>query len=138
MPTSSLTKTQPFLERAFEKSFNLQSDSLVLWMSNAAPAAGAAQLSDVTQITYTNLSSRAITVSSSSQTAGTYSLILADLTVTAAGGSVGPFRYVGVYDDTATNDELVAGYYDYGSSITLADGDSLVVDFNAAGLFTAS
>lgn len=136
MPSSSLTKFFPFSEAIPEKKHNLGSDSLVLWMSNTAPAQANAVLTDITQISYTNLSSRAITTSSSSQTSGTYSLVLADLTVTASGGSVGPFRYVGVYNATATNGDLVAGWYDYGSAVTLNDGDSLVVDFSATGLFT--
>jgi hypothetical protein len=78
-----------------------------------------------------------VTISSSSQTTGTYSLILADLTLTMSGGASPSFRYLGVYNDTATNEDLVGGYYDYGSSISLADGESLVIDFAALGLFTA-
>lgn len=118
------------------KKHNLGSDSLVLWMSNTAPsAANDDELADITQITYTNASSRAITTTSSSQTGGAYSLVLADITITASGGSVGPFRYVGVYNDTATNDDLVGGYYDYGSSITLADTESILIDLNALGFF---
>jgi hypothetical protein len=137
MPSSALAKFQPFPERLAEKSFNLQTDSFLLWISNTAPAASAAQLSDITQISYTNMSSRALTVSSSAQVSGTYSWIVADLTLTMSGGASPTFRYLGPYDDTATNDELVAGYYDYGvGGVTLADGESLVVDLNAAGIFT--
>jgi hypothetical protein len=137
MPTSALTKFHPFLEAAFEKKHNLGSDSLVVWLSNVAPAQANAVLTDITQVSYTNMSSRAVTISSSSQTTGTYSLILADLTLTMSGGASPSFRYLGVYNDTATNDDLVGGYYDYGSSISLADGESLVIDFAALGLFTA-
>jgi hypothetical protein len=87
-------------------------------------------LANLTQIAYTNLSSRVLTTSSSSQSSGTYKLVLADLVLTASGGSVAAFRYVVIYNDTATNDELI-GWYDYGSDLTLADGETLTLDFNA-------
>ncbi len=138
MPTSALTKFHPFLEAAFEKKHNLGADTLMVWLSNTAPAQANAVLTDITQVSYTNMSSRAVTITSSSQTTGTYSLVLADLTLTMSGGASPTFRYLGVYNDTATNDDLVGGYLDYGAGgVTLADGESLVIDFNATGLFTA-
>lgn len=55
--------------------------------------------------------------------------MVADLVLTAS-GAVGPFQYVYIYDDTATNDELIA-YYDYGSAVTMASGDTFAIDFDA-------
>ena len=126
---ASFVKFQPFVEALAEKVHNLGSDQLAVALTNTAPNATDDMLADITQISYTNLSSRNLTTSSSAQTSGTYKLVLADLVLTASAGGVGPFRYVVIYNDTATNDELI-GYYDYGSSITLADGETLTIDFN--------
>lgn len=128
---ASFNKFQPFVANISNKVFNLGSDVLTIALSNSAPVNTYSQLSSVTQISYTNLSSRVITTTSSTQTSGTYKLVLADLTLTAS-GAVGPFQYVIIYDDTATNDELI-GWYDYGSAVTLANGDSFVVDFDQSG-----
>ena len=137
---ATYTKFQTFPLALTEKKHNLTSDSLVLWMSNTAPTAATDDtITDITQISYTNASSRAITVTSNTQTGGTQKLILADITITASGGTVGPFRYVGVYNDTSTNKDLVGGYYDYGSSITLAAGETFLVDFDGSnGFFTVA
>ena len=135
---ATFTKLNGFVEHLAEKVHNLGSDQLVVALSNTAPgseatpptgATTACKLSNVTQVSYTNCSSRNITTSASAQTSGTYKLTLTDLVLTASGGSVGPFRYVYIYNDTATNDELIA-YYDYGSSITLAAGETLTIDFD--------
>ena len=95
-------------------------------------------LADLTQASYTNCSSRVMTVSSSSQTSGTYKLVLADLTLTASGGTVGPFRYVVLYNDDPTSpaDPLI-GWYDYGSEITVASGETFVMDWTTSS-FTLS
>jgi hypothetical protein len=135
---ASFNKFNSFVEAIAEKVHNLGSDSLVVALCAAAnaPVASNTQLSNLTQVSYTNCSSRALTVSASSQTGGTYKLVINDLVLTASGGTVGPLRYVVLYNDTATNDELI-GYYDYGSDITLANGETLTIDFDgSAGVLT--
>ena len=127
---ATYTKFQCFVEDLAEKKHNLASDTLKVAFSNAsnAPSASAdVKLADITTIATTNLDSVTLTVSSSSQTSGTYKLVLADLTMTAS-GAVGPFRYVIIYNDTAANDELIC-YFDYGSEVTLASGDTFKLDF---------
>lgn len=128
---ATFVKVNSFVEAVAEKVHNLGSDTLTIALTNTSHTSTWTQLSDLTQVSYTNCSARAITTTSSAQTTGTYKLVLADLVLTASGGTVGPFRYVYIYNDTATNDELIA-YWDYGSSITLADGETFTIDFDAS------
>lgn len=135
---SSYNKFQPFVEAVAEKKHDLGSDTLKVALTNTAPTADNDVLTDLTEIDYTYCSDRALTTSSSAQTSGTYKLVIADKTISASGGAVGPFRYVVIYNDTATNDDLIC-WFDYGSSITLADGESIVLDFDDSnGLLTIS
>ncbi len=128
---ASYVKFQPFVEHLAEKVHNLGSDTLTVALTNTAPNATDATLSQITEISYTNCSSRALTTSASSQSSGTYKLVVTDLVLTASGGTVGPFRYVVIYNDTAASDQLIA-YFDYGSSITLAAGETFTLDFDAS------
>lgn len=135
---ATYNKFNCFVEDVAEKKHNLGSDQMVVALTAAAnaPVATNTVLANLTQASYTNCSTRNITTTSSAQTSGTYRLILTDLVLTASGGSVGPFRYVVIYNDTATNDELI-GWYDYGSDITLASGETLTIDFDGSnGLFS--
>ena len=135
---ATYNKFQPFVLAVAHKEHDLETDQLVVALTAAAnaPAAANGVLADLTQIDYTNCSSRNITTTSSAQSGGTYKLTLTDLTLTASGGAVGPFRYVNIYNDTHASDGLI-GWYDYGSEITLASGESLLIDFDGAnGLFT--
>lgn len=126
---ASYVKFFSFVEAVAEKVHNLGSDTLKIALTNSAPSQSNTQLSNITEIAYTNLSARTVTVTASSQTSGTYKLVASDLVLTASGGAVATFRYVVLYNDTATNDELIA-YWDYGSSVTLADGDTFTIDFD--------
>ena len=125
-----------FKEALSEKVHNLGSDQLKIALTNSAPLTSNTVLANITEITYTNLSTRDVTTISSSQTSGTYKLDLTDLVLTSTGGSTGPFRYIVLYNDTAASDELIY-FIDYGSSITLAAGESLTINFdNSAGAIT--
>lgn len=120
-----------FTEAVAEKVHNLGSDTLRVALSNTAPSQSNTQLSQITQIASGNgytTGGTAASITSSSQTSGTYRLVLGDVVFTAT-GSMGPFRYAVLYNDTATNDELI-GWWDYGSSITLNSGETFTVDFD--------
>lgn len=127
---ASFNKFQSFVEAVAEKVHNLGADTLTIALTATAnaPVNTNTQLSNLTQISYTNLSARDCTTSSSSQSSGTYKLVLADLVLTAS-GSVAAFQYVVLYNNTATNDELI-GWWDYGSALTLSNGETFTIDFD--------
>lgn len=131
---ATYNKFQAFVEHQAEKVHNLGADALTvaLCATANAPVATNSVLADLTQISYTNLSARVLTISSSLQTSGTYKLVIADLVLTASGGSVAAFQYVVIYNDTPASpaDPLIA-WFDYGSALTLANGETLTLDFDA-------
>lgn len=130
---ASFNKFNSFVEALAEKTHNLGSDTLKAMLTNSAPVAGNTVKADITEISAGNgytAGGEALTISSSSQSSGTYKLVLADKTWTASGGTIGPFRYVVIYNDTAASDELI-GWYDRGSSLTLNAGDTFTTDFDA-------
>jgi hypothetical protein len=129
---ATYNKFQPFVENLAEKVHNLGADALRWLLTNTAPVATNAVKADLTEIAAGNgyvAGGPTPTISSSAQASGTYKLVLADVTITAAGGTIGPFRYAVLWNDTPTSpaDPLI-GWYDYGSSITLADTESFVID----------
>lgn len=121
-----------WIEYVNEKAVNWQTDTFALALTDVAPVAGNSTLSDITQIDYTNLSSRTLTIASAGQVAGTYTATANQLTLTAS-GFVGPFRYVVMYDDTASGKPLVQ-WWDNGSEITMYATDTFV--FGGAASFT--
>jgi len=104
-------------------------------LTNTAPVATNTVLANITQIASGNgytTGGNTATFTSGAQTSGTFKLTLADpATWTAVTGSMGPFRYAVIYNDTPTSpaDPLI-GWWDYGSSVTLAVGESFVVDLD--------
>lgn len=126
---ATLTKFFSFSEALAEKKHNLGSDTLKVALTNTLPTTANTVLADITEVAYTYISTRVLTVTTSAQTAGVYSLILSDLTLTSTGGSTGPFQYAVIYNDTATNDELI-GWYDAGSAITIPDTGTFLLDLS--------
>ena len=125
---ASYNKFNVFVADVANKVHNLGSDQLTVALTNSSPVSTNAVLTDITEISYTNCSSRNITTTSSTQTSGTYSLILGVLKLTAS-GTVGPFRYVVVYNSTASGKNLI-GWYDNGSAVTLASTDTFTINFD--------
>lgn len=140
---ASFTKVNDFVVN-LANAMDLDGDTLKVALCNTDPTAGTNVVSDgngvlanVTEISYTNLSARTLQNVTSTQTSGTYKLSADDLVLTASGGAVAAFRYVVIYDDTVTSPaDPIIGYYDYGSSLTLNDGDTFTIDIGTNGILT--
>lgn len=132
---AAFNKFNVFVENLAEKVHNLGGDVLKVMLTNTTPVAGNAVKADIAEIAVANgypAGGLAASVVSSAQASGTYKLTLTDVVFTAAGGVIGPFRYAVLYNDTpASPADPLIGWYDYGSSISLQDTETLTVDFDA-------
>lgn len=102
---ATYNKIQVFVENIAEKVHDLGADTLKVALTNTAPVATNTIFANLTEISAGNgytAGGTAATISDSSHTTGTYKLTLADVVFTASGGSIGPFRYVALYNDTLT------------------------------------
>lgn len=140
---AAYNKFNVFVENLAEKVHNLGADTLKIMLVNSpAPAATNSVKADLTEISAGNgytAGGTAVTVTGSSQSSGTYTLTQsADVVFTASGGTIGPFRYAVLYNDTPTSpaDPLI-GWWDYGSAVTLADGETFTVDMGSTILTIA-
>ena len=138
---AAFQKFQAFVEALAEKKHNLGSDTLKVYLSNTAPTVSTNAIkADLAEITvgvdgYT-AGGNTCSITTSAQTTGTYKLVLGDPATWTSTGTLGPFRYAVLYNDTATNDELI-GYWDYGATTTLANGETFKVDFDpTSGVLT--
>lgn len=140
MANLAYVKFQSFIEAVFEKKHNLGADALKIYLTNTAPNAAThtvkADLAEIAGGNGYTAGGYTVTVTSSSQTGGNYALAVSGTSTVTATGTIGPYRYAVLYNDTATNKELI-GYWDIGSAITLASGDSHAFSY-AANLITAS
>lgn len=129
---ATFNKINGFVEDLAEKVHNLGSDTLTIALTtkaNAPTAGTTATLASITQISYTNLSSRVVTTSTSAQTSGTYKLVCADLTLTAS-GTVAAFAEVVLYNDTSTSDSLICWWEYSTTDLTMANTETFLIDFD--------
>lgn len=137
---ASFNKFNSFVEAVGRKVHNLNADTLKVMLSNSAPSAANTVKADITEISAGNgytAGGTAVGSTAYSQTAGVGKLTGNDVVFTSSGGAIATHRYAVLYNDTATNDELI-GWWDYGSGITHAGaGETTTVDFSAAsGILT--
>jgi hypothetical protein len=136
---AAFNKFQGFVEHLAEKVHNLETDSLKIALSNTAPNAALTTvntiLASITQITAANgyvAGGNAVGAVTSAQTTGTYKLTATgDVTFTAAGGSIGPFQYAVLYNDTPSAPaKPLIGWWDYGTGLTVTSGNTFTVDLD--------
>lgn len=132
---AAYNKFQDYVDQLNRAVHNWAAHSYKAALTNTAPAATNTIFANITEISSGNgYPAGGVTLDSVtlSEASGTAKVVIADEVITASGGSIGPFRYVVIYNDTATSpaDALVC-WYDYGSSITLNDTETFTIDFDA-------
>lgn len=125
---ASYLKFNTFVADISNKVHNLGSDQLTVALTDSAPVATNTVIANISQISYTNLGGRNVTVTGSTQSSGIYKLVANQLAITAA-GTVAQFRYVVLYNSTASGGPLIA-WYDFGSEVNMISGDQLTVGFD--------
>ena len=129
---ATFNKFNAFAENVYEGVHDLGADTLKVMLTLTAPTATDAVKADLTEIIAGNgyTAGGTTTVqSSSAQTSGTYKLVVADVTFTASGGAIADFRYAVLYNDTPTSPaDALIGYWDYGSTVSLASGETFTWD----------
>lgn len=142
MPASSLTTFDDLAEQIGRGVHLFHSHTFKLALTNSAPnAATNTVLADITQISngggYTGGAGGGYAVASPnySESGGVATFTFTDHVITATGGAIATFRYVVLYNDSATSPaDALIGYLDYGSGLTLADTETLTVDLGASGI----
>jgi hypothetical protein len=130
---ATYNKFQDFVEQLGLGTHNLNTDTLKVMLTNTAPVATNTVKTDITEISAGNgyTAGGDDITNTYTESSGTGTLAATDVTFTASGGTIGPFRYAVIYNDTAASDNLVC-WFDYGSSITLNDTETFTVDFGAS------
>ena len=114
---------------------NANTDLFDVYITNLAPSASADNVkADLVGATEENGYTESDAQNTFSEASGTGTCVTVDITWTAAAGSFGPFQYIVMFDETVASpvvDPLIS-WWDYGSSITINDGESFTVDFGAS------
>lgn len=146
---ASYNKFNQFVEDLNKKKHDVSADTLRVLLTNTSPNAADTVVDTTTATCTVKATSNALeiaaangyvkkgtslTITTSSQSAGTFTLAANQVVYTASGGSIGPLEYVVLYNDTGgtTATRPVIAWWDYGSSITLNDSETFTIKFNSA------
>lgn len=132
---NAFNKFNNFTKALGDKLHNLGADTIFVQLTNNAPSAANSVETDLAAdlSTANGYTSGGVTcgVGTWSTSGGIAKLVITDKVITASGGAIGPFRYAVLLNNSATNKDLI-GWYDYGSSITLNDGEPFTIDFDGS------
>lgn len=130
---AAFNKFNLFTDALCKKVHNLGSDTLKVMLTDVAPVPTNSVKANLTEIAAGNgyTAGGTVTTPTLSNASGTEKLVCTDVVFTAAGGAIAQFRYPVLYNDTATNKELI-GWWDNGSEVNLASGSTFTVDFDGA------
>lgn len=134
---AAFNKFNNFTKDLVDGNHDFDAHTFKVMLSNTAPVSTNSVKADITEISagsgYT-AGGTATTVTTSTS-AGTAKVTGTDVVFTST-GTIGPFRYAVLYNDTAASKPLV-GWWDYSSSISLLVAETLTVDFDATnGILT--
>jgi hypothetical protein len=132
---ATYNKFQDFSDQLVRGVHDWDAHTFKVCLSNSAPVATNTLLSDITQITAANgyTAGGTATTISVAEVSGTATVQGTQVVFTAAGGPMGPFRYVVLYNATATSPlGALVGWWDYGSNVNLGDTETFTVKFNNA------
>ena len=130
---AAFNKFNSFVVQLGSKTMNLTSDSLFIMETNTAPVATNTVYANLVDLTTGNgYTAGGTVVGSTSWTgsSGIATLSGSNVVFTASGGTIGPFRYSVIYDETASGGPL-AGWWDYGASVTLNSGDTFTINLSS-------
>lgn len=136
---ATYNKFRQFTKDLVDGVHDFDAHTFKILLVNTAPVNTNAVKADLTEIGTGNgysAGGTASTISTSTST-GTAKVTGTDVVFTASGGTIGPFRYPVFYNDTPSSpaDPLIS-WWDYGSSITLADTETFTTDLDGTnGVF---
>jgi hypothetical protein len=129
----AFSKFDSFVEGLANKNHNLGQDNLKIALTNSLPVRTNSILADISQISEGNgyvSGGKNVTITSSTQSGGVYSLVGSDVVFSASGGSISSFRYCVLYNNTTASKDLI-GWFDNGQTVSLLDGQSFRIQFNS-------
>lgn len=142
---AAFNKFQDFAEQIGLEVHQLHTDTLRIFLSNAAPNAathtaydGVTGTTGPAEIANGNgyVTAGEDIVNTYTEAAGTGTCAASDVVWTGSGAGFGPFRYVVLYNDTAAGKNLI-GWWDYTSSISVLASETFTANFTVSAFTLA-